>query len=242
MSFHYSPKIITEGLVLYLDAANTHSYPGVGTTWSDLSRSENTGTLINGPTFNSANGGSIVFDGTNDLVEITGIENITSFSISVWFKMTGPGNTGGFTNTYYNSLFGINSVTNPTTRRILVSTSTNPSIAEGRILVQMGGSNYFSDNTSIGITTTNAWNNVVYTFAANTARLYINGIVQTSQSNSGVTFPFVSDSKLYVGAYSNPIVAYAMLGNIAQTQIYNRALSATEIRQNYNATKTRFGL
>ena len=242
MSFHYSPKIITEGLVLYLDAANTRSYPGVGTTWSDLSRSENTGTLINGPTFNSANGGSIVFDGTNDLVEITGIENITSFSISVWFKMTGPGNTGGFTNTYYNSLFGINSVTNPTTRRILVSTSTNPSIAEGRILVQMGGSNYFSDNTSIGITTTNAWNNVVYTFAANTARLYINGIVQTSQSNSSVTFPFVSDSKLYVGAYSNPIVAYAMLGNIAQTQIYNRALSATEIRQNYNATKTRFGL
>jgi hypothetical protein len=242
MSFHYSPKIITEGLVLYLDAANTRSYPGVGTTWSDLSRSENTGTLINGPTFNSANGGSIVFDGTNDLVEITGIENITSFSISVWFKMTGPGNTGGFTNTYYNSLFGINSVTNPTTRRILVSTSTNPSIAEGRILVQMGGSNYFSDNTSIGITTTNAWNNVVYTFAANTARLYINGIVQTSQSNSGVTFPFVSDSKLYVGAYSNPIVAYAMLGNIAQTQIYNRALSASEVLQNYNATKTRFGL
>ena len=242
MSFHYSPKIITEGLVLYLDAANTHSYPGVGTTWSDLSRSENTGTLINGPTFNSANGGSIVFDGTNDLVEITGIENITSFSISVWFKMTGPGNTGGFTNTYYNSLFGINSVTNPTTRRILVSTSTNPSIAEGRILVQMGGSNYFSDNTSIGITTTNAWNNVVYTFAANTARLYINGIVQTSQSNSGVTFPFVSDSKLYVGAYSNPIVAYAMLGNIAQTQIYNRALSASEVLQNFNATKTRFGL
>ena len=242
MSFHYSPKIITEGLVLYLDAANTRSYPGVGTTWSDLSRGGNTGTLINGPTFNSPNGGSIVFDGTNDLVEITGIENITSFSISVWFKMTGPGNTGGFTNTYYNSLFGINSVTNPTTRRILVSTSTNPSIAEGRILVQMGGSNYFSDNTSIGITTTNAWNNVVYTFAANTARLYINGIVQTSQSNSGVTFPFVSDSKLYVGAYSNPIVAYAMLGNIAQTQIYNRALSASEVLQNFNATKTRFGL
>lgn len=242
MSFHYSPKIITEGLVLYMDAANTRSYPGTGTTWSDLSRSENTGTLINGPTFNSGNGGSIVFDGTNDLVEATGIENIISFSISVWFKMTGPGNTGGFINTYYNSLFGINSVTNPTTRRILVSTSTNPSIAEGRILVQMGGSNYFSDNASVGITTTNAWNNVVYTFTPNTARLYINSIAQISQSNSSVTFPFISDSKLYVGAYSNPIVAYAMLGNIAQTQIYNRVLSATEILQNYNATRARFGI
>jgi len=183
-----------------------------------------------------------VFDGTNDLVEATGINNLTSFSISVWFKMTGPGRTGGVTNTYYNSLFGINSVTSPTTRRILVSTSTNPSIAEGRILVQMGGSNYFSDNTSIGITTTNAWNNVVYTFTDNTARLYINSIAQTSQSNSSVTFPFVSDSKLYVGAYSNPIIAYAMLGNISQTSIYNRALSETEILQNFNATKTRFGL
>jgi len=242
MAFNYSPKMITDGLMLYLDAANTRSYPGTGTTWTDLSRSENMGTLINGPTFNSGNGGNIVFDGTNDLVEATGIESITSFSISVWFKMTGPGNTGGFTNTYYNSLFGINSITNPTTRRILVSTSTNPSIAEGRILVQMGGSNYFSDNASVGITTTNAWNNVVYTFTPNTARLYINSIAQTSQSNSSVTFPFVSDSKLYVGAYSNPIVAYAMLGNIAQTQVYNLALSASEISQNFNATRARFGV
>jgi hypothetical protein len=63
MAFNYSPKIIQDGLVLYLDAANTKSYPTTGTTWTDLSRSGNNGTLINGPTFNSGNGGSIVFDG-----------------------------------------------------------------------------------------------------------------------------------------------------------------------------------
>jgi len=233
MAFNFSPKIVTNGLVLYLDAANTRSYPGSGTSWTDLSRGGYVGTLINGPTFDSSNGGSILFDGTNDLVEITNSTSLTSFTISTWFRMTGPGSTGGPTNTIYNSLFGINSGA----RRILVATSTNTSIAEGRILVQMGGSNYFSSTATA--TVTNRWNNVVYTWQANTATIYINGIAETPQSNSSVTFPAAN---LFLGAYSNPIVAYAMKGNIAQTSIYDRTLSSQEILQNYNATKTRFRL
>ena len=70
MAFNYSPNIITDGLVLYLDAANTKSYPGSGTTWRDLSKSQLNGTLTNGPTFNSSNGGSIVFDGVDDYVNL----------------------------------------------------------------------------------------------------------------------------------------------------------------------------
>jgi hypothetical protein len=66
MAFNYSPKIVTDGLVLYLDAANPKSYPGTGTAWNDISRGGNNGTLVNGPTFDSTNGGSIVFDGVND--------------------------------------------------------------------------------------------------------------------------------------------------------------------------------
>ena len=66
MALHHSPRIVTSGLVLALDAADRNSYPGSGTTWTDLSGNANNGTLTNGPTFNSANGGSIVFDGTND--------------------------------------------------------------------------------------------------------------------------------------------------------------------------------
>ena len=69
MAFNYSPRIIQDGLVLYLDAANTKSYPTTGTTWSDLSRRGNNGTLTNGPTFNSSNGGIIVFDGINNYVD-----------------------------------------------------------------------------------------------------------------------------------------------------------------------------
>jgi len=235
-------NISTDSLIYYVDAANPYSYVSGSTLWNDLTSNKNVGNLINGPLFDPSNAGSILYDGTNDLVEATGINNLTSFSISVWFKMTGPGSTGGATNTYYNSLFGTNSVTSPTTRRILVSTSTNPSITEGRILVQMGGSNYFSNNDSTGITTTNLWNNVVYTFTPNTARLYVNSVAQTSQSNSSVTFPFISDSKIYVGAYSNPIIAYAMKGNIAQCLIYNKILSQSEINQNYKAMKVRFGI
>ena len=71
MGVAYNPNIVTDGLVLCLDAANKRSYPGTGTTWTDRSANGNNGTLTNGPTFDSANGGSIVFDGTNDYVTTT---------------------------------------------------------------------------------------------------------------------------------------------------------------------------
>ena len=90
-------KIITDGLVMHLDAAQLRSYPTTGTTWTDLSGNGNNGTLINGPTFNSGNGGSIVFDGVNDYV--TGFNSISinttsSFAIEFWFNLT------SFTNPY----------------------------------------------------------------------------------------------------------------------------------------------
>jgi hypothetical protein len=231
MSFHFSPNLVTNGLVLCYDPANTKSFVSGSTSLYDLTSNKYDATLINGPTFNSENGGSIVFDGTNDLVQGSGISNITSFTISIWFKMTGPGSTGGASNIIYNSLFGINSGN----RRILVANSANTGQTEGTILVQMGGSNYFSTS----LTVTNVWNNVVYTFSPNIATLYINGIIQTTQSNSSVTFPYAN---IYLGAYNNPITAYAMKGNISQTLVHNRALSAAEVLQNYNANRRRFGL
>ena len=88
MAFNYSPKIVTDGLVLYLDAANTKSYPGTGTVWTDISRTNNNGTLTNGPTYTSTFGGSIVFDGTNDSVVSANTINITGASartMNIWF-------------------------------------------------------------------------------------------------------------------------------------------------------------
>jgi hypothetical protein len=81
MGISYNPSIVTNGLVLALDAGNRKSYPGTGTTWTDLSGLGNTGTLINGPTYSSANGGSIVFDGANDYVITSTITNYKSLNM-----------------------------------------------------------------------------------------------------------------------------------------------------------------
>jgi hypothetical protein len=224
-----SGGFIRDGLIFHLDTANSKTFTS-NVDLFEISGYGLTGSLLNGATISNSNYGSILFDGSNDLVEFGSISGLTQFTISIWFKITGPGTTGA-PNTIYNTLFGINSG-----KRILVANSDNPSI-EGRILVQMGGSNYFSDASSSGITIPNRWNNVVYTFTSNTARLYINGVAQTSQSNSSVTFP---QNQIYLGAYNKPITAYAMKGYISQTLIYNRALSLTEVLKNYNSLRPRF--
>jgi hypothetical protein len=89
MAFANGPKIVTDGLILALDAADRTSYPGSGTTWSDLV-GNNYGTLTNGPTFNSANCGTIVFDGTNDYVFINSVTNYKSICFWVYWDDTGP--------------------------------------------------------------------------------------------------------------------------------------------------------
>ncbi len=89
MGLAHSPRTVTDGLVLALDAGNTKSYPGSGTAWTDLIGSNN-GTLTNGPTYNSDNGGSIVFDGTNDYVTISDDSDFTfgtgDLTVEAWFK------------------------------------------------------------------------------------------------------------------------------------------------------------
>jgi hypothetical protein len=89
MAFYRGPKIVTNGLVLALDAANTKSYVSGSTTWRDLSGNNNSGSLVNGPTFNNANGGSIVFDGTNDYVDVSNSTSLnpTTISIGAWFYL-----------------------------------------------------------------------------------------------------------------------------------------------------------
>jgi hypothetical protein len=81
-------KVITDGLVLFLDAGNNRSYPGTGTTWTDLSSTAITGSLTNGPTFSSINGGAIVFDGTNDYVDITSSTHLNQpLTMEAWINI-----------------------------------------------------------------------------------------------------------------------------------------------------------
>ena len=216
-----------EGTVLNLDAGNLNSYPGTGTLWTDLSGNNNNGTLIGGPTFDSANGGSIVFDGTNDYVSSfpLQISGNGSKTVSCFFKI----NT-----TIRSGLCGTRDLdTGPNGWALCVNRTTSGNLTY-----------YHTSGSTLEIAagiSTNTWYNACVTYDVSTAiaTLYLNGIIIGSPATSFTTI----NSSSFNGVIGAETVNFSFLnGNIAQTSIYNRALSSTEVLQNYNATKGRFGL
>jgi hypothetical protein len=243
MAFNYSPKVITDGLVLYLDAANTRSYPGTGTAWNDLSRSGNNGTLTNGPTFNSGNGGSIVFDGVDDYVNLSPASGFASFSVMVWFYPTVVQNYNNVLDMNYNSL--LNSNTGNYGPRLEMDN------AGSLIWVYSASSNnnnFYSQRVLNSGLQSNIWTcaTITYNGSTNNSITYYNGNdTGISRINGG------SGGGGFIGTFNTPRIGLGFgsfnlpryfQGRISNVQIYNRALSSTEILQNYNATKTRFGL
>ena len=217
MGFYRGPNIVTNGLVLALDAANPKSYPGSVTTRYDLAGGNN-GTLTNGPTFNSANGGSIVFDGTDDFIatsQLSGRNPATEpFTVEAWVK----------SDQTVTSRIWIDATSNGTNQRFyatLINGSTSNIGIQGSA---------WSDSTP---NDTN-WHYQAIVMDGNTARGYDNGVQVQTKSYTSYTLP----GPLIIGGRSG----YRWLGQIANFKIYNRALSATEVLQNYNAHKSRFGL
>ena len=217
-------NIVTNGLVLYLDASNTKSYVSGSTTWNDVSRSGNNGTLINGPTFNAANGGSIVFDGTNDIVTTNAI-SLTNWTIQVWFKSAPV--AGQFK--------GIVEFALTSTGRSGLGINTN-----GRPLITYPTSLFnVSQGSAID---NNTWCCLTGTLNSGTPNLYVNGILQSLSGNSS-TANAITLNTIVIGDFTIvPSTLYPLNGNIASVIFYNRALSASEVLQNFNATKTRFGI
>jgi hypothetical protein len=220
--------IVSSGLVLHLDAGNASSYPGSGTTWTDLSGSGNNGTLVNGPTYSSANGGSLSFDGVNDYVSVSNTSQLrpsTELSIGMWIK------ANSITATWV-TLFG-----------------QNPYLQGGPLIfLENGGSliralhyrngNEVRCNTNYSISTSQ-YTYVVFTFKTGDAiRSYFNGVANTTVALSAGTFSYNTINPYLIGHTGNSWLH----GNIAQVSIYNRALSAAEVLQNYNAIKVRYGL
>ena len=109
MSWHNGAKIVTNGLVLYLDAANPKSYPGSGNNWYDLTPNNNSGVLTNGPLYNSDMNGVIVFDGVNDKVQTTYAPQFGDFTVCIWFKDTGSSSWGRLVDKSYTDGFYISS-------------------------------------------------------------------------------------------------------------------------------------
>jgi hypothetical protein len=223
----YEP-IVTNGLVLNLDAGFTPSYPTTGTTWYDVSSGGNNGTLTNGPTFNSANGGSIVFDGTNDYVRIQGNTSINisgDYTIEVWVNA--------------------DSTSSPT-KVITSKWSSDPKtmylgfFPSGFLSHYRTTENNTHYSASYSITSSdfvNKWNQVVGITSGSTIQIWNNGVLKNSASWPGVSS--VPNSPLIISGIGSE---QYLLGKVSSTKVYNRALSAEEVLQNYNAQKSRFGL
>jgi hypothetical protein len=225
----YGPKIISNGLVLYLDAANNKSYPGSGTTWYDLSGNNYNGTLTNSPTFSSANGGSIVFDGTDDNIQLGNASTFlptSAITLNCWAKTN--------TTTSYKKLF------------VTINSGSGPSGLQG-LYWSLGsdGSYYFGVITNVGTVdvnqivslSTSKYYNFTATYDGSTIKIYLNGSLLNSGSHSGT----INNGGIgRISGYDNNNESWN--GNISTFSIYNRALTATEILQNYNATKTKFGI
>lgn len=224
MGITYNPKIVTDGLVLCLDAANKRSYPGAGVTWTDLAESNN-GTLTNGPTFSGDNGGSIVFDGTNDYVNTGMNPSYTAVTIGCWFQYRDT-NTSIVIGRYDNwSAAGVFRI------------PANAIIGVGG---QATGNGYdaMSPDSSLSFSA-GQWVNAVFTYDGSIYRSYHQGLAGDTISRSH-TFSSRSQN-IWIGRRtSDPTFAHYYSGKISNVSIYNRALSANEIRQNYNATKGRY--
>ena len=234
MSFNYSPKIVNDSsLVFYLDAVNTKSYVSGSTTWTDISKGGNNGTLVNGPSFSSANGGSIVFDGTNDYcnVPISAVPTGNQITVSFWTK---------FNVTQVSSIFS--AYNSAGQRQINIHLTWSDSI----VYWDCGASGGTYDRINSSTLTTaqkTGWHNWVFTkdATAGTMVIYLDGISLASGTGKTNTIGTISTaSKRCAIASFDDTMYYS--GNISSMLLYNRALSATEITQNFNTHKSRFGL
>jgi len=234
------PNIVRSGLILHLDAALPASYPGSGTVWYDTSGNGNNGTLTNGPTFNSSNGGNILFDGTNDYVSFAsttvGSFNNSTFSFGVWF--------------YFNGLSQLKTLFSKRNDDPFnqYSMGISDDIQNGTSGTKLGVFlNPDSGNSSL-------WNNLNYSLpytgwhygmcVVNTTvqTMYLNGVSVASgnKNYTGYTFNIVN-RPLYVAATNqnnNPVNFFG--SNIAIVSLYSRSLTANEVLQNFNALRGRF--
>lgn len=230
MAVGYNPRIVTDGLVLCLDAGNTKSYnTGISTTvWNDVSGRRNNTTLTNGPTFDSANGGSILFDGTNDYVDFFAPDLTTTATVEMWIKASSFSSndmffgwlqydvitlTGSFGyNTNNSDIFGIPAAT----------------------------------VTSLGLL--NTWAHYVFEMRSDVAytnnKIYINGVSQSLSQvlglESAANRTFNSGNGRIAGWRNAD--TFFMPMNCSVFKVYNRALTQAEISQNFNATRGRYGI
>lgn len=231
MGLYHNPSIITDGLVLALDAANIRSYSGAGTNWSDISTSLNNGTLTNGPTYGSTNGGIISFDGLDDFVQVNSSNNFPSGSaarsICIAFIPTQI-------NVRRNCLFFHGNV--DINQGFMVSSHT-----DGKRTQVQAYSNQASaySNTDWVV---NKLNHIVVTFNGTTITYYINGVADGTATFS-TTINTVNSVNPRIASYPSGWGGESpSQGQIGSIFMYNICLTASQVQQNFNALRGRFGI
>jgi hypothetical protein len=228
-------QLSTDGLVLHLDAGNKNSYSGSGTTWTDLSGNANTGTLTNGPTFNSTFGGNIVFDSIDDFVSVGNIGSFSTFTVEIWFKSDSVSNYRNPIDCNWLVFNGGASGYSNIGPRL----EQNSSGTLGWVVGDSSGGYTGIDVVSSGLNSTLRHCAVITKTGTSSFLSYYNGTNVSSLTFSG-----------WIGTMSNVNIGKGFSasserwfsGNVPVVRIYNRALSSSEIKQNYNIQKSRFGL
>ena len=227
MGLGHSPAIVSEGLVFYFDPINTRSYAGTGLTGFNLIDTTATGSLVGGAVYDVANGGSIFLDGVNDYINFATqpISSNNSISISCWVKFA------------------------------TIPSTFTPIIDAGNVGLGTSGYCISFDNTrKIYMAVNNGFTNINFNFNANTwyhitgtaqqatpygIKVYVNG-TEAAIGSSGASNSLTGiNPNIRIGSNFVGSITY-LNSNIASVSIYNRALSSTEVLQNYNATKKRF--
>lgn len=226
-------NIIRNGLVFWLDPKMQTSYAGSGTAWNDLSGNDYDGTLINGPTFDSSEGGSIKFDGSNDYADFSAsaIPSGNEITFSIWYE--------GFSPSLASSAFS--SVNSNGGREINVHLPWSDNTLYFDCGSNGGGSDWDRISKLMAVSERTGWNNWVFWKNASTGimKIYKNGTQW--HSGTGKTKPLGTSTYFQLGRFSNANSNYDN-GGIGAIHIYDRGLSDTEITHNYNAQKVRFGL
>jgi hypothetical protein len=224
-------QIVQTGLVLNLDSADVNSYPGSGTTWTDTSGNENSGTLVNGPTYTSGPAGYIATDGTNDYINFgQKFQYQDQFTAECWVRWTStPTQTGGcgvYAPIFTNKDYGWN-------------LSSNSSNAINWVIYNTSGA---SNGISASGPYLNQWVHVIAFKNGVTMGLYVNG--------ASIGTVGLSTNSVYYAGYDCTIggnhpcggTNYYMGLRMGAARVYNKVLSPTEISQNFNAQRKRYNI
>ena len=238
MGLSHSPKIVTDNLVFYLDSANTKSYPSSGgSTWYDLKNGGYDATL-NGPSWSNTNSGIFTYDGTDDRATFdkSTFTLGSTFTIEVWYRFTSSetnvfNNGGLFTQGAdgdWNTSVGSNKGLILGANQIVYKTS--------------GGTTIWTAYTSTP--SQNNWHQFVFTFNAGTGNVLIDGGTSTIYSATNFQSSYSNTNGMYGVGLADKTSNYRgeMIGDIAIFKVYNVVLTASEIEQNYNTLRGRFGI